>query len=222
MDRLPLALKEKAILLRRNGYSIKEISGELGIAQSTSSLWVKGLILSQKAKKRIVGRRLIGYHNAAAHWKEKSIREQQEYKLIADKLINGIEISEDYCKVFCAILYWCEGGKSHQTSVGFTNSDPLLIKTFIALFRKSFTVDERKFRILMHLHAYHSEKIQKNFWSDLTGIPENKFQKTYLKANSGKRIKEGYQGCISIRYYDAKILKELKATYSSFHEKVKG
>lgn len=219
MKRLPIALKEKAILLRRNGHSVKEISDELDIAQSTSSMWVKGLILNQKAKERIIGRRLIGYHRAAAYWKEKNIQEEQGYKLAADKLIDGIKRSEGYCKVFCALLYWCEGGKS-QTSVGFTNSDPLLIKTFIALFRKSFAVDEQKFRVLMHLHAYHNEKSQKNFWSDLTGIPKYKFQKTYLKANSRKRIREGYQGCISIKYYDAKVLKELKAIYNSFCENI--
>lgn len=211
-----ILLKEKAISLRLEGYSIKEISDELSISKSTSSIWVKELILNEKAKQRLIGRRLTGYQKAALHWKNKNIEEQQGYQLAADKLINGIEKSEGYCKVFCALLYWCEGGKSHQTSVGFTNSDPLLIKTFITLFRKSFAVDERKFRILMHLHSYHNEKNQKNFWSDLTGIPEHKFQKTYLKMNSGKRVREGYRGCVSIRYYDAKILKELKAIYNSF------
>jgi len=38
MSRLPLNIKEKAISLRRKGYSIKEISVNLSIAKSTSSL----------------------------------------------------------------------------------------------------------------------------------------------------------------------------------------
>jgi len=79
-------------------------------------------------------------------------------------------------------------------------------------------VDETKFRALIHLHEYHDESKQKKFWSDITKISENKFQKSYLKINTGKRIKENYPGCISIKYYDAKIFKELKALYKSFYK----
>jgi len=133
--------------------------------------------------------------------------------LLADNLISKVDKNEYNLKLFCALLYWCEGSKG-SNDVRFTNSDPLLIKTFINVFRKSFIIDENKFRILMHLHGYHDENTQKKFWSNITKIYN--FQKTYHKLNSKKRIKEGYQGCITIKYYDVKVLKELKAIYSSF------
>ncbi len=46
-------LKEKAISLRKQGYSIKEIAAELNIAQSTSSLWLSNIILNSTAQKRL-------------------------------------------------------------------------------------------------------------------------------------------------------------------------
>jgi len=41
-----------------------------------------------------------------------------------------------------------------------------------------------------------------------------------LKINTKKRIRKGYQGCPSIKYYDAKIAKELHALYNVFAEKM--
>lgn len=208
-------LKEKAVNLRMEGYSVKEISDKLNVSKSTSSVWVRDLILNEKAKQRLIDRQLIGYYKAAQHWKNKNVEEEKEYNLIANDILRKINLDIYQCKLLCALLYWCEGSKN-STGLGFTNSDPELIKTFITLFRKAFTVDETKFRALVHLHGYHNENEQKKFWSSITNIPESRFQKSYRKANSGKRIKKDYPGCISIRYYDSKVFKQLKALYRSF------
>lgn len=216
MSRLPIEVKDKALRLRKKGYSIKEISDKLNIAKSTSSLWVRNLELDEKARERLVKRRLIGYYKTALRWKEKNIEEELKYTEVGDEVVSKVSRNNESLKLFCSLLYWCEGSKGRVIS--FTNSDPLLIKTFLTTFRRGFTPNEKKFRILMHLHGYHNEKIQKNFWSKLTNIPRNQFNKTYHKLNTKKRIKENYQGCISLRYYDSKIAKELKAIYKSFVE----
>ena len=210
-------LKEKAINLRMEGYSVKEISDKLSISKSTSSIWVRDLILNEKAKQRLIVRRLNGYQKISLHWKNKNIEEEKKYGLVADDILSKISKDVYHYKLSCALIYWCEGSKG-LNDLRFTNSDPELIKTFITLFRKAFKVDETKFRALIHLHEYHDESKQKKFWSDITKISENKFQKSYLKINTGKRIKENYPGCISIKYYDAKIFKELKALYKSFYK----
>lgn len=209
-------LKEKAVGLRMNGLSIKEVSEELHVSKSTASLWLRNLKLNDEAKEKLAQKRLLRYYKTVLRWQEKSFQEEKQYNSKADSIIKQVNQNIYHIKLFCALLYWCEGSKGSKSDLRFTNSDPLLIKTFVTLFRKSFSVNESKFRILMHLHEYHDEAIQKKFWSNVTKIPKNKFQKTYLKKNSGKRIREGYQGCISIKYYDSKIFKEIKAIYSSF------
>ena len=78
---------------------------------------------------------------------------------------------------------------------------------------KGFVIDEGKFRALIHLHDYHGEEKQINFWSKITRIPRKQFFKSYRKPNTGKRIKKDYPGCLAISYYDAKVAKQLWAYY---------
>ena len=117
------------------------------------------------------------------------------------------------------MIYWCEGNKSLRDSVFFTNSDPRLIANFLHLFRNSFDIDESKFRVCMHLHDYHNEEKQLNFWSDVTFIPKNQFFKSYKKLNTKKRIRDNYQGCIQVRYYDINIARKLQAVAKEFMDK---
>lgn len=112
-------------------------------------------------------------------------------------------------------MWWCEGSKT-TISVKITSSDQILVSNFLSLFRFAFDLNESKFRCLLHLHDYHNEEVQKNFWSDLTKIPLNQFYRSYHKPNTGKRTRENYPGCIAVAYYDAKIAKELLAIYNAF------
>lgn len=97
-----------------------------------------------------------------------------------------------------------------------------MIKIFMFLFRLSFNIDESKFRILMHLHEYHNEEKQKEFWSNLTKIPQSQFTKTYWKPHTKKRKRENYPGCIRVGYYSAHVARQLYAWYNSFAKEHRG
>lgn len=216
MSRIPIETKEKAFELRKKGYSIKEIAKKLNIAQSTSSVWVRNIKLNKKAQERLKKRRLLGYYKAGLRWQEKKKKEQEEYNLSAIEIIKKVKKDNFHNKLYCALLYWCEGGKAWDTGVRFVNSDPILIQIFLKLFRNSFDIDEKKFHLLMHLHDYHNEQKQKNFWSSVTGIPKNQFYKTYQKSNTKKRQRENYPGCLAIYYNDYRIAREIKTIYKVF------
>ncbi len=220
MSRLPIETKEKAFDLRKKGYSVKEIADKLGIAKSTSSLWVRHIKLNKKAQERLKKRRLLPYYKAALRWQKKRAKRKQEYYFSALKIINKIKRDSNHYKVYCALLYWCEGGKDATHGVRFVNSDPVLIQSFLKLFRSAFNVDEKKFRVLLHLHEYHNEERQKIFWANLTKIPKNQFHKTFYKFHTKKRIREGYPGCAAIYYNDCKIVRELQAIYKAFSKKM--
>lgn len=220
MSRLPIKTKEKALKLRKRGYSIKEIAKKLNIAQSTSSLWVRDIELNKKAQSRLLKRNLMGCYKTSLRWKKKRIEEEKVYSLKALSTVNKVKKDLYHSRMYCSLLYWCEGGKGYRESVRFINSDPILIKVFIKLFRESFDLDESKFRIMMHLHGYHNERKQKEFWSNITKIPKKQFIKTFHKQNTKKRIREGYPGCIAVYYHDCKIARELKALYKVFSEQM--
>lgn len=220
MSRLPLKIKEKALSLRLQGYSVKEIADKLHIAKSTSSLWVRNIKLNKKAQIRLKKRNLLGYYKTSLRWQKKRAREEQEYRSIALKVINRLKKDSNYFKVYCALFYWCEGSKNTKHGVRFVNSDAALVKTFLTIFRKSFKLDEAKFRVLMHLHEYHNEEKQKFFWSNLTKIPKNQFNRSFLKPHTKKRIRDNYPGCIAVYYNDCRVARELWAIYRVFSKQV--
>lgn len=210
-------LKEKAILLRKKGFSFREISESLGVSKSTASLWLSSMRLSAKAKKRINRLSVIGRIKANRTNNKKKIAENKKISERVKKYFEQINFSKDYLKIVCAVLYWCEGAKNDD-GVVFINSDPEMIKYFLYSFRSAFDVDESKFRALIHLHEYHNQEVQLKFWSNITKIPKIRFFKPYLKNNTGKNKRENYPGCISIRYYDKKIFKELVLIYKQLHK----
>jgi transposase len=220
MSRLPIKTKNRALKLRLHGYSIKEIADKLHISKSTSSLWVRDVKLNERSQKRLERRRLLPYYKSAIRWRQKREKEKKENRSDAVKIVKGLKRDINHAKIYCSLLYWCEGGKGYYESVRFVNSDPVLIKTFLMLFRKSFQIDGNKLRVLMHLHSYHDEKTQKDFWSNLTKIPKTQFNKTFLKPNTKKRIRDNYPGCVAICYHDRKVARILRAIYKAFSERI--
>lgn len=211
-----LAVKEEALSLRMQGYSVKEIARKLNIAVGTSSFWVGSIELDEKAQSRLLKRKILGQYKAiqTAKMKRKAIKEELDHKsrVALSKLI----LDKTLCKLLCSIFFWTEGGKFTDSYLYFMNSDPKMIEVFMKLLRRSFDLDEKKLRALVHIHNYHNDQEVKVFWSKLTKIPLSQFNKSYLKQNTKKRIRDGYQGCLRIRYYDSKIALELRSIYNAF------
>ena len=202
-------MKERAIRLRKRGYSLKEIAGQLKIMKSTVSLWVRNIDLNEIAKARLLTKIKAGQF-AAGESKRKKVRNQMEdYYRSATTALKGRKLDDISSKLLCAMIYWCEGAKNHYAGVRFTNSDPNLIKSFLHLLRKSFVIDEKKFRVCIHLHKYHDPAKQLDFWSQITNIKKSQFIKPYQKPNTGKRIREGYQGCATIYYHSNDLARRL-------------
>ena len=98
------------------------------------------------------------------------------------------------------------------------NSDPQMIRTFLMLFRASFTLDEKKFRVCVHLHEYHKKDEILQFWSEVTHIPLAQFTKPYLKPHTKNVIRNDYKGCMRVSYYDNRILEKIKSMYTYFSD----
>lgn len=218
----PIEIKEKATILRKMGYSIKEIARKLNIAQSTSSEWLRNVPLNKKAKERLKSRKIFGQYKASQTWKKKRQQaiNQQNQKVLTP--LSKIKFDSGIYKLLCSFLFWTEGGKSTDSYVYFINSEPKMVTTFLRLLRLSFPIQEEKLRALVHIHEYHNEPKIKEFWSKITKIPLSQFTKSYNKPNTKKRIRPGYKGSIRIRYYDSKIALELRSFYNMFVERYLG
>lgn len=210
--RHPPELRAKAIALRQQGYSIYELRDLLGIRLATVQGWVRGISLSEKAKERIrcrivdggrAGRRIAVDVNRKRieAWKQ-GIHEKNR------RLLQGIEITPDLAKLFCALLYSCEGAKYPSARMlGFSNSDPVTIQCFLWLLRNCFGVDERKFRCQIVHRWDQSLNFLIAYWSGVTGIPPTQFyrSKPDARTKGKKTLRKNYRGVCCITYFDVTL-----------------
>lgn len=200
---------------------MNEIAAQVGVAKSSVSLWVRDLILSPKAQARISGLQTAGQRASQKANLERTRKNLLIAREEATGIVRNIVMTPDTALLMCSLLYWCEGAKDkNDKTFTFSNSDSGLVRAFMKLMRHGLVLDERKFRVRMHLHEYHSESLQKKFWSEVTDIPEQQFSKTYWKPHTAKTIKRGYPGCIHIEYYDVRIARKVYATARAFLENV--
>lgn len=210
-------LQLKAAQLRRQGYSFREIHEQLGVAKSTASLWLRSVPLSLKAKKRLVR---VGVRGRAKGWAALKVKRAKADKEILEQSrtsFAAITFNPNTAQLLVALLYWAEGAKK-SPGIYFTNSDPVMIKTFMELIRQGFALNEANWRATLHLHEYHDEQKQKEFWSKVTGIPIGKIG-VYHKPHTGVNKHPGYPGCIQIRYPGTHLFKYIRNMYNSLaHE----
>lgn len=220
---IPLEIKKTAQQLRKKGNSIGQIAKELAISKSTVHEWTKTM---------------AGARRYAQLGKERWIRELQPLGAIgqrkkrekkialieeeAQSELSNMTVTRDVQKAVLAALYWAEGTKG-RGMLKFTNTDPRLMCLFLTLLRQSYVLDERKFRVRLHLHWYHKEKIVKMFWSNLLKIPETQFRKTYKKKRSKEKVFRKNVGGICFLQYNSDYLREQIMHYSyAFGEKITG
>lgn len=216
-----IRLKEKylkSVELRKKGFSLTEIKQRLKISKSTASLWLRDIELPVAALERLAKRGILGMVRSKKVREERRKAFEKLLKERAFRILKNTLLTKNHFKIICALLFWCEGGKEVKSGIRFINSDSCLIKTFLILLRKSFQLNEKKFRVGLHLHQYHDEEKQKKYWSKITKIPLNQFIKVYWKSNTGKRIRIDYPGCATIYYHNTKLAKELTTIYKVFSE----
>ena len=218
----PLKTIDEAKRLRRIGLSLGEIAVKFQISKSTASLWTSKEKLTKVGVKRIINRQNMARKKAFLTLEKKRNTVKKNIREKSKQTLNKIKLTLPLSKLLSSIFIWTEGEKGDFGRLGFTNSDPLMVSTFLSLLRGSFHLNESKFRGLVHIHEYHSEKEIIRFWSEITKIPQNQFTKSYLKPHTGKRMRDNYMGSIHLSYYDYRVARELASVYNMFAKKLRG
>ncbi|MBI4458263.1 hypothetical protein HY633_04840 [Candidatus Uhrbacteria bacterium] len=193
-----------------------ELISVFGLSKSTVSLWVRDVPLPAGIAAALSDATRVGLAKGRAAMAVRRRLQASHAMIEASAVISSIidkAASDDFWKFVAALLFWCEGSKRSLSQITFTNSDPRMIEIFLQALRKAYSTDERRFRVQLHLHDYHDKDAQTAYWSKVTAIPLRQFNQVFVKPHTGKRKREGYQGCASISYYDARLAKRLAAIY---------
>lgn len=204
---------DEAIKLRHEGLSYGDISKKMGgIAKSTLCEWIGEI----KRPGYITKEDMLNHLKSIQPLAVAVLKKQRERRLeiISKRVKNEVDAyklseNKEYLQSVLSMLYWAEGskGRGHLT---FANTDPKLSLLFLTLLRKSYSIDESKLRVRLHLHYYHPIKKIKLFWSSLLGIPLTKFGKIYHKPRSKTRkFRQNFAGICFITYYSEDLRFEI-------------
>lgn len=188
--------KEKAILLRRKGMSYSQIKDTLGISKSTLSGWLKDMPLSKERIRELRDNNQIRIEKTRATKRRKKMTRRKE---VYARVAREIEESKDKFFVSGFYLYWGEGTKTAEYTVSITNSDPAVIRCFID-WLMILGVQINSLKVKLHLYSDQNEVELKEFWSSVTNIPLENFNKSYKKQNKlGRKTYKGmfpYGTCV--------------------------
>ena len=212
----PQETRDQARELRWAGFTYSEIIAELGgdIPQATLQGWVSDIELTTEQKARIKQKEVEGARASqvfGALWnREQKQRRLQAAKDHAAPIAKRLAQDREALMLMASALYLGEGAK-RDDHLAFGNSDPTIISAWLALLRLNFEIDEDKFACQLSISEGMPEQELKEFWSDITGIPLDRFHKTSIKKTPGHIRRDGYKGVCLIRYYSAELRRYLEA-----------
>jgi hypothetical protein len=196
--------KERAIELRKRGFSYSEVLKEVPVAKSTLSLWLREIGLSKKQKQRLTEKKLLSALWGAEKRKQTRIDITQEIKNKAKREISNLT-KRDLFMIGIA-LYWAEGHKEKDRGslVRFGNSDSKMIRIFLKWLREVCEIDNKDISFRIYLHEVAERKLDevKQYWANVTRFPKESFQKVTWKRNkintNRKNKGENYYGLLSV------------------------
>ncbi|WP_369204043.1 hypothetical protein [Streptomyces sp. PU-14G] len=195
-------LRERARELRRQGWTYDRIELELGVSRSSVSLWVRDLPrpaprYTAEEQRALMRAGLSEHHRAL---------DEQRLRTKAAACAEIGELSDRELFLVGIGLYWAEGAKSkpyrRSESVSFVNSDPGMIRVFLA-WLDLLGVQKQDLRFHVMIHESADVESAERYWADLVGVPAESFLKTALKRHNPKTVRknvgESYRGCLVVR-----------------------
>ena len=205
--------KKKAIELRKQGLSYREILEQIPVAKSSVSLWLKSVKLAGNQKQRLTDKKLASARRGAQKMKNIRIALTKEIKDKARKEIGKLSKRELW--LIGIALYWAEGSKEKQSKsskVLFSNSDPYMIKIFIRWLVEIIKLPKERisFNVVLHENNKHRLEEVNNYWITYTGFSSKSFGNIYFKRNKiqtkRKNVGENYFGLLRVGVKESSTL----------------
>ena len=97
-----------------------------------------------------------------------------------------LSLEEERLKALAIGLFWGEGTRRNQVAVRISNSDPELLKVFVAFLRTICNVRPDKICVELILHADVKPADASQYWSQQLRIPPSQFSKPTIIPSRGR------------------------------------
>ena len=198
--------KETAKKMRKGGASLGDISKKLYISKSTLSFWFKDMVLSESVIRKIKTKGKIKSIRGLLRYSELKRMERITRNILHKKEganLVGTLSKRDILMIGLG-LYWGEGYKYDNGELGFTNSNPFMIRFYFKWLELwDVQKDSLIFRLTLNNFFKKEENSIKNFWIHFLNIKKEQFSKTTfiqtkLKKASLKNV-ENYKGILRVK-----------------------
>lgn len=206
--------KRLAIKLRRKGLSYSEIQKKVPVSKDTLSRWCRDVILTLEQMERLRQKSLKGAEKGriigAKRQQRDRIRRTKRLLKEGKKEVGLLSVRDRF--VAGIALYLGDGVKSDR-EIGFSNSNPRIIRFMMRWFREFCQIPKEKFRGAIWIHENLDELKARKYWSKITQIPLSQFQKSYIAKNKTKSRKIRKQlhkyGVFAVRVSSAEIQRKI-------------
>ncbi|MEU5981137.1 helix-turn-helix domain-containing protein [Streptomyces sp. NPDC047434] len=195
-------LRAKARTLRAQGRTYDEITRELGCSKSSVSLWVRDMQRPEPRRRT----REQASEIAKRGWEDRlRLREEERNRAKHAAASEVGPLSDRELFLLGVGLYWAEGTKdkphARRERVAFINSDPGMIKVFLAWLDLLGVDRERHtYRVLIHETA--DIGAAERYWAAVVDADASRFGRTTLKRHNPttirKNVNDDYRGCLVI------------------------
>jgi transposase len=198
-------LRDEAIELRKQGWSVNDLAVRLGVAKSTAWLWVRHLPLdpdTERARQKQEHAALM----QAARWDEvRAERDRREAEVRVQAIADVGDLTGRDLLLGGALAYMCEGAKSkpwrRSDRLEFINNDPRLHRLFLCfLAEQGRSPDSLRYRV--HIHETADAEAAGDWWAERLGVPRELFRRPTIKrhkpATRRANVGDNYHGCLVI------------------------
>lgn len=201
-----IKIKSEAKMLRSKGETVRDIAKKLNTSFSTISFWCRDIKMSasviNKMKFNKKERSIKGLLKYSERKRAQRIENTFNQKQSGAKMINKLS-DRDILMVGLG-LYWGEGYKESNDEMGFTNSNPQMIRFYLKWLKlNNVSKNDLIFRLSINKFFTKKEKEIKKFWLKYLNIKENQFSKTtFINTNLKKaNIKNlnTYKGILRVK-----------------------
>lgn len=208
-------LKDQAIILRNDGWSVNRIAKQLNVAKSTVSLWTRGVNLTEEQKNKLISRQINDAQAMATsnYWRKKRIANQRKGR-------NRIKLNEPLYIAGC-MLYWGEGSKSIN-KCELSNSNASMIFLFKNFLFNYFNISENEIKISINAYTtYHSEEDIIEYWMSNLKIKKDsivytRWNKSPKSSKQKKTHSSNYYGTCNLVVNRTDIVQEIFGAIQEF------
>jgi hypothetical protein len=196
---------EQARVLRRQGYSVREICKQVPAAKSSISLWIRDIPLTEEQLQRLEDNSVRARERAGNTKRLKRQDRIAEYQREAESEYETLRHDPEF--MFGLGLYIGEGSKGTRPELDFINWNHQVVSKALEFFLR-IGIPKTNIKCRITLHPSQDKAEAEAFWSRQLDIPLAQFTQTYQAISPGSRGKRGQKwphgGC-SIRAYSVAL-----------------